>query len=519
MAGGLNWLVSLLRRAAGGQGTGDPYMTADRALTYAPVKWALKAISGKLGELPINLHQQVGRTNVKITDHAGYATMRVRPNSYQTPFVFKQQMMVQALMWGNGRAYIHKQGPLTELVPLMGDRCETMLVEGEKVHFYKVDRDERLSLWEDIRQAMEAAKRDGTQPDVILIPDSEVIHIQGFGFDGVQGKSLLEMSSQSWAVGLGAESQERSKQRRGYSGGLMLEAPPGAFRQQKDAEEFLRHFRESHDGEKNSGKTGMLREGITAKAMAMTNIDAQFLEQRKFQRQEIMLHFNIPFIPGDETATSYNSLEQKNLSFRQDCIGPWLRAWEEELDIKLLTARERAAGMYFKFNDAALLRGDMASTAATISTYITSRVMSPNEAREKLDMNPYEGGDEYANPSVTPGAPGASGEEAEPPETRAMRSRLEHLVTIEGKQMVQACKAKNFVDKVDKLCDKWAKTWAKDIGEEMAVAHCEESKELVLACADNAKDESELAELVAACVATWAERVESLIDDLEVAKC
>lgn len=524
--GGINWLISLLRRATLG-GDGDPHMTADRALSYAPVWYSVNKIAGHVARLPLNLHRINGKENKKITNHLGYRLLRVRSNSYQTPFVFKRQLMAHALLWGNGRAYIHRDGLDSELIPLMPDRCETVLVQGEKFHFYKHDRDERLELWSDISRSIERSKKEGDKSGVLALHDSEVVHIPGLGFDGVQGYSLIRLASQSWGIGLGAENQERKKQRKGYSGGLMLEAPAGMLRQQKDAEEFLEFFRKHHDGEDNAGKTGLLRDGVKANVMAMSNQDAQFIEQRKFQRQDAALWFLLESILGDDSSVSYNSLEQKNLAYLQNCLGGWLTVWEEECEAKLLTLSEIERGFYFKFNDGALLRTDKQTTATIVSTLINARVINPNEGREMFDMNPYDGGDEYANPAITPGGTGGVRDPKDNPvsaPTKATETMILKLINVEIARAKAGCTSRNFCDWVDRFYSRWEKTLSKAIegiegDSTLAKNHCEESKRLLFDCAGSAKTATELVVAVEQCVASWGDRAKSLAYELELALC
>jgi HK97 family phage portal protein len=515
-------LIGLAKRLVGmlngGSGDDDDYMTANKALSYAPVWYAVNKIAGHVGRLPLNLHQEKGRENVKIKKHLGYRTLRVRPNAFQTPFVFKRQITAHALLWGNGRAAIHRDGMRTELIPLLPDRCETHLINGEKVHFYKPDRDERFSFWDDVKKAVDESIQTGLPSSVMAFGDSEVLHIHGLGFDGVSGQSLISLASQSWGLGIGAEAQERARQKRGYAGGLMLEAPQGALRNEDEAKRFLDHFRKNHDGEENAGRTGLLREGITASAKAMSNADAQFIEQRKFQRQEAALWFLLEQILGDDSSVSYKSLEQKNLAYLQNCLGSWLTTWEEECEAKLLTEIDVARGFYFKFNDGALLRSDKVTTATTVSTLIRARVINPNEGRDMFDLNPYQGGDSYENPSITPG-PAGGGQER-----RAIESRLEGLVRVEANRAKAGAVAKNFVDWLDGFYPKWQKTLAKaieDLGGDGAIAedHCEQSKAELLACADVATSIDDLKKAVAKCVANWTERVATLADELEAMKC
>lgn len=519
---GLGWLIAQFRKAIGSDRGGDG-MSIEKALSYPPVWHAVSKISGHIALLPLNLHREstrAGKTkNEKPKDHAGYRVLRVRSNSYQTPFVFKRQMMVHALLLGNGYSYIKRDGLMTELIPLMADRCEPMMVEGDKVFFYKPDRDERLTAEEDIRQAMEASKKSG-KAEVIPLMDSEVLHIPGLGYDGIKGCSLISLAARSWNLGIGAENMERGRQKKGYAGGLMLEAPEGTLNKEKDAQEFLEWFRKTQDGEANAGKSGLLTRGIKANVLQMSATDAQFIEQRKFQRQDSALLFMLEHILGDDTSVSYNSLEQKNLAYLQNCLAAWLKTWEEECEVKLLTELEQQRGYYFKFNDGALLRTDKQTTATIIATLRAAEVINGNEAREWLDMNPYEGGDKYDNPNTGGSKPeGAAAPQPEKPKGGdVVQNRVKQLLRTEGKQAVAACKATNFVDKVERLYAKWLKTWSADIGEEAAADHCDTAKSELLGCADKAKTIDELTELVTQLVASWPSKAEKLTKGL-VATC
>jgi hypothetical protein len=248
----------------------------------------------------------------------------------------------------------------------------------------------------------------------------------------------------------------------------------------------------------------------------MSASDSQFIEQRKFQRQDTALFFMLEHILGDDSSVSYNSLEQKNLAYLQNCLSPWLKAWEEESELKLVTELERQKGYYFKINDGALLRTDKQTTATIISTLRASSVISANEARSWLDMNPFDGGDSYENPNTTSSKPAGAAAPQPTKDTGAgiVQNRFEQLLSTEGKQVIAACNAENFVEKIDRLYAKWQKTWAKDIGEESASVHCDEAKAELLELAGKANTKVDLTELVTAAVAKWPAKASELMKGL-----
>jgi HK97 family phage portal protein len=490
----------------------DQYMTATRALSYAPVWNCVSRITGAFSVMPLNIHREQGKNKTIQTRHSSYDLFRWRPNAYQTPAVFKQQMMCHALLWGNARAFIVREGTRpVELIPLLPDSTATIMIKGQKWHYTIADENARLRLF-----------RGETlnEEDYIWIRDEDVWHIPGLGFDGLQGKSLINLAKQSWQVGLGSETHIAKQQKKGYAGGLMLEAPTGSFRSQKDAEEFLEHFKKNHEGSDNAGTIGLLREGIKANMMAMSNTDAQFIEQRKFQREDTALFFVMQSILGDSTGNSYASLEQKNLAYRMECLAPWSTKIEEESDMKLLSKSERQRGFYHKFNDGALLRTEKAQTMAFISQGIAARVLNPNEGREMLDYNPYVGGDEYVNPNTI-----AKGSEQQPkPETpkpdpaknAAIKSRIDHLIDVECKKVADsASKASanglNFLQWVDTFYDTNWQPKLESVFVELGIensrasAWCHESKQRLLSCCSYSTVET-LPENVAKCVYSWTIR-------------
>jgi len=188
--------------------------------------------------------------------------------------------------------------------------------------------------------------------------------------------------------------------------------------------------------------------------------------------------------------------------------------------MKLLSKSERQRGFYHKFNDGALLRTEKAQTMAFISQGIAARVLNPNEGREMLDYNPYDGGDEYVNPNTI-----AKGSEQQPkPETpkpdpaknAAIKSRIDHMIDVECKKVAElASKASspgsNFLQCVDNFYDKNWQPKLESVFVELgmddlrAAAWCHESKQRLLSCCSYSTVET-LPENVAKCVYSWTIR-------------
>jgi HK97 family phage portal protein len=488
-------------------------------LSYPPVWYAVSKIGGHIGYLPIDLKQEQGRNIRKVTNHPSYQLLRWKPNKFQTPLQFKRACQLDALLYGNSVSYIYRPGGrLKELVPLPMNGMIMELKRGRKKFTMMIDVDDPL--------ASANPSLAGTYHE---FDQDEVLHIAGLGSNGVWGHSVLSLARDSWEAGMGGIKRLKTLTKKGYAGGLMLNAPPGSSisRDDEKAKRFLNDFEKRHSGADKSGVVGLLREGVTAEIMQMSQQDAQFVETMKFLRQDEALRFCLEQILGDDSSVSYSSLEQKNLAYLQNCLNTWLCAWEEELDTKLLTPSEQRNGYYHKFNTAALLRSDTATTVRTFSLAITSRIMSPNEAREKLDLNPYEGGDTYENPNTTAGL-GMRDDEIDTEPTRQPQGlakvQIEHMLSVEAKRIAKFARLPgNFLDKIDSFYAKWESSLAdclEKLGGDRTFAemHCMESKGQLLLLCDTCKQD-ELAAQVEQLVSTWVGRSSDIVEQMEDAGC
>ena len=249
----------------------------------------------------------------------------------------------------------------------------------------------------------------------------------------------------------------------------------------------------------------------------MTARDAQWVEQAADSRRDIALLFMLESILGDDQSVSYNSLAEKNLAFLVNCLHNWLHKWEQECRSKLLTEAERRSDSHFyKFNTGALLKTDIKTTMETLSIGVNSRIYSPNDARDKLDENPYDGGDQYLNPAIDTIASQPSGPDSQA--RRAVLSRVRHMIGVESRRVTAATSAKNFVDWLDEFYESWTDTFG-DVVEEMggtprtAELHAEQSKEILLNACGGVTQES-LAVAIEEVVSNWDERAEQITDQI-----
>lgn len=493
-----NWLAEVLVGAQGGK-----YVTPDTAIKYPPIWYAVNKIAGHVGQLPLVLHRRMpdDRGSEVASSHPAYKLLKLAPNDWQTPIVFKELLTSHALLWGNAYAYIRYQGSRpVELIPLYPGRTAPQVVAGVKgfIHLPETIDDPILKYLRPSEQ------------NYVAMDDDEVLHIPGLGFDGFAGKSLWKVASDSWAIGLESDNRIKNGFQKGFKAAMLLEAPPEAFRKEEDARQFIKDFNDYHSGSDNADKVGLLTRGIKANVTQMNSQEAQMVEHRRYQRQDAALWFLLESILGDDSSVSYNSLEQKNLAYLSNCLMRWLVKWEEECNRKLLTVGSDR--YYFKFNVSALLRADHKTTIETLSLGINSRIYSPNEAREKLDMNPYTGGDSYENPAITPGQTGATEEEESEDDQQEeeeqeeeqrpsdrFRPIVSHMIGVEMNRLAEIAKKDDAFARAVAFYERWCETLKKafvnaGMVEHVVDTHCEDVLELMLTAA---KEEAKFADWLA----------------------
>lgn len=511
-----------LWRIVSGSGTGwsSDSLTIGDALSYPPVWHAVSKITGALMTMDFELLKRVKGGKEVQDDHALSELIAFAPNDYQTAQQWRRQMGFHAIMWGNARSYIRRvDGVPVELIPLDPECSWSRMVRVEnpeegtqsvqKWHATVVSRDDKLSLWVDIKNNPEK---------VVYIPDTEVWHVPGLGFDGVEGIELLNVGRRAMGLGVGEAKHLEKQQKKGYGGGLMFEAPPGTFRQESDAKEFLKGAREQFGGT-DAEVIGLLREGIKANVLSMNNNDAQFVEQRKFNREEIALLFSLEGILGDSSNASYASEVQKAIAFKTNCLAPWMVAFEAESTRKLLSPKERRKGLYCKYDDRMILRMDPGSLMTFCVQGRTAGILNANECRALFDYNEYEGGDEYGNPNTSTGGPGEQSKQSASKQARAVQQMLAKLIGVEANRCKQGAKAKNFLEWMDDFYSSWELKLADEIesiggDRQLATDHCAESKARLLAVAASVGPD-ELLSAIETCVSSWAGRASELAIKIE----
>lgn len=382
------------------------------SLGYAPVWEAVSFIAGDIGKLPFPVLKKTPAGRERDTNHPAYPLMMFEPNEAMTADVFREALQAHTLLCGNGRAVIVRDNAETpqSIVPLLPERCETMVANGEVVHKVKIG--------------------DG-ETKVYL--DKDVLHIKGLGYDGIQGYSVVSMARNSFGLGMSEEKHGNRTFKNFAVPPMVLETEQRVT--EPDAKKMLADWQSFHGGMENAGKTGLLHSGTKAHMLSVPNRDAQWLESRKFERSVVAGWFKMPpsKIGGDDHI-NYNSLEHFALAYLEGCILYWEVRWQQECRRKLLTERQKREDThYFEFFNDALISVDFEAKVTALQNLVSSTIFNTNEAREKLNMNHRKGGDVYENPNTKPGAPAGTPEPKpveQPPKPPRPRPTPEDLAKI-----------------------------------------------------------------------------------------
>ena len=351
------------------------------ALQQIAVYACVRVLSEAIAQLPLHVYKYTEKGKERMPGHPLYFLLHDQPNPEMTSFVFRETLMSHLLIYGNAFSQIIRngRGEVIGLYPLMPDKI-------------KVDRDDRNRLIYKYSRYDEANPNIREQGEIIL-PAEQVLHIPGLGFDGLVGYSPIAMAKNAIGLAVACDEYGASFFANGASPSGVLEHPGVIKNPERVREAWQRAY-----GSGNSHKTAILEEGMKYTPISIPNNEAQFLETRKFQIEEIARLYRVPLhLIGDLEHATFSNIEQQSLEFVKYTLDPWLVRWEQSMQKALLSDSEK--GEYFiKFNVEGLLRGDYASRMQGYSTARQNGWMSANDIRELEDMNlipEEEGGDLY----------------------------------------------------------------------------------------------------------------------------
>ncbi len=334
-------------------------VTEQSALAISTVYACVYKIASTISSLGLELYVRDGR-NVEIANvHPAYNLITSEPNEYQNAYDFWENVMASALMYGCGYAVIERnaRGYAERLVPVSYYDVDVKEVDGERVFVIR---------------------------DYGAVTQNNMLEISN-----MNRMSPIRLHREN--MGLAKAAQDFGSEYFGQKGQMtgVLASDQPLRKEQMDV------IQNSWNQSAMNAGTKLLPFGFKYQRITITPDEAQFIETRKFQAEEICRIYSVPpSLVQLETQTTFNNVEQQNLQFARHTISPWAKRIEQEIDRKLIQSFERP-DVYSKFSMDDLYRGDLAARTNYYQQMLSSGVVSINEVRRKENMNPVEGGDTH----------------------------------------------------------------------------------------------------------------------------
>ncbi|PNP89138.1 phage portal protein, partial [Gardnerella sp. DNF01162] len=268
------------------------------AMQMTAVYSCVRILSEAVASLPLHVYERTSTGTAKAIKHPLYKVLHDEPNLEMTSFVFRETLMTHLLLWGNAYAQIIRngKGEVLGLYPLMPDRM-------------RVDRDESGQIFYEYT-LNDSDVLAGKETSVKLKP-FDVLHIPGLGFDGLVGYSPIAMAKNAIGMAIATEEYGASFFANGATPSGILEYPGTV----KDPQSMRDSWNKGFSGS-NSHKIAILEEGMKYTPISISPNEAQFLETRKFQINEIARIFRVPpHMVGDLEKSSFSNIEQQSLEF------------------------------------------------------------------------------------------------------------------------------------------------------------------------------------------------------------
>jgi len=365
--GPLDIFRELLGRGASATGK---MVNVDTALQVATVFACLRVRANGIAQVPLKLMRESpdGRQRLPAKDHSLYYLLESKPNDWQTSFEYRETLMFHLGLCGEAFSFINRsnRAGIMELIPFSPGSVN-------------VKRADDWTLTYEVR---------ADNGSVQTFPAKAIWHIRGPSWNSWRGLDVVRLARESIGLALATEEQQARLQKNGVrtSGTYSVE---GVLKD--DQYKALKTWiDDNYAGSDNEGAVMLLDRGAKWLQNTMTGIDAQTIETRRFQVEEVCraLGVNPIMVFAESKNTTYASAEQMFLGHVVHTLAPDYSRLEQSINSNLLTEADRAAGLYANFVEEGLLRGSAVNTKDVLLGYVNGGLMTANEARAKLDMNP-----------------------------------------------------------------------------------------------------------------------------------
>ncbi|RMC35779.1 phage portal protein [Paracoccus alkanivorans] len=345
-------------------------VSSQAALRVPVVANAIQLISEAVASLDVHVKRIDGGVEMDVPDHPVLGLLRDEANEWTSGFELIRQIVVDALMQdAGGMVWVNR----------VGDEPRELIRYRPGVLTFDLDVDtgeRRYCL----------ASRPTPARDIIhLLPPL--------------GRAPLTLAREAIGIAVALDRHAGRLFTRGARPSGALKFPKGMG--EESVKKARAAWRATHEGEDTGGQTAILYDGAEFESFTFNSTDAQFLENRRFQIEEIARAFNIPApMVGDLSRATWSNSEQKGREFLSYTLEPWLRGLEGALRRALFSDNERQTHV-IRFDRDDLTRADLSTRATVINSLISSQTINANEGREWLGLPPRAGGDEYLNPNIT----------------------------------------------------------------------------------------------------------------------
>lgn len=350
------------------------------ALSITSVFACVRIISSAIATVQLELLQDTEERKKKLlVDEPEYYLLAYGPNDETTSAEFFETSLIDALMGGECFHYVNRggNGRPKEIWNLEPGRCDVQRYQGELI--YRVGRS------------------DGVVTPNVMFQGFDMWHMKRFSRDGVRGLSTLRQFAPVFEQARAQQAYSNSLYRNGMVVKSVIETDQTM--ETKEINRIEKMLDKKYNIRTGAGKPLILPFNLKFKNITMSPEDAQMIENFNFTEKDISKIFGVPLhmISNLDKAT-FSNIEQQQIEFVQNTLRSWATHIELSLRHHVLNSQQKNRGWNYRFNLDELTRGILADRFNAWNIGIQAGFLTPNEAREREDMDPKEGGDELKSP-------------------------------------------------------------------------------------------------------------------------
>lgn len=353
----------------------DAYVDATLAMKYSAVNACVRVRAETFASVPFLMYQKNKDGREVIEDDMLYEILHYQPNNEMSPFSFKEVNMTNFDVGGNivCERLINKSGALVGLYPY-------------NYSAVRIERKDGVLMY---------GITNGT--NIKWLKREQVFHVPNMSFDGVNGLSPISYAAEAIRLGLSYEKFGANFYKNGAMTSGTFEHPAALS---KDAYERLKNdLHKNYIGLKNAGYPMILEEGMKFSPMSINPVDAQLLESKYFQIEDIARIYRVPqHLINKLDRSTFNNIEQLSLEFVMFTMLPIFKRYEDCMNMQLVGLEKRRKGFYIEAKIDGLLRGDAKSRAEAYSIGRLGGWLSANDVRRMENQPSIANGDIYLQP-------------------------------------------------------------------------------------------------------------------------